>query len=195
HPLGERRADPRRLRRLRHGAARAGPVAARARRRRGSAQDARGSAGRLLAVSRVRPQHAGAVRAATRYAHRLHVGLDRAALGGPVLSAGVPELSRHPLLDARVRGADRDRGVAGSSTPALKRVHLSVTGDTTSAARGGTLGAMATPGVRVHWPRRATPARWRRVRWWELCRRPAARAAWRRVPPRRALWRSVLAQP
>src|SRR5207247_9742725 len=81
----------------------------------------------------------------------------------------VPELSRHPLLDARVRGADRDRGVAGSSTPALKRVHLGDRRHDARRARGhsrcygdawrsgalasaGDAGALATGAMVGAWP-------------------------------------------
>src|SRR5207245_4995519 len=55
---------------------------------------------------------ARALRAAASPAHRRNVGLDRAAVGRPRVPAGLPALPRPPLLDAGVRGADRDLGGA-----------------------------------------------------------------------------------
>src|SRR5207245_4551155 len=60
----------------------------------------------------VRPLDARALRAAASPAHRRNVGLDRAAVGRPRVPAGLPALPRPPLLDAGVRGADRDLGGA-----------------------------------------------------------------------------------
>src|SRR3989338_5303943 len=123
HPLGDRRPGPRGLRRLPGRPARAGPLAPRARRLGGGAPGARGPPGGLRAVPRVRPRDARALRAAARAAHRPHVGLDRAALGGSLVPAGLPELPRAPLLDAGVRGADRDRrGARGRGLTRRDRV-------------------------------------------------------------------------
>src|SRR5207249_4475508 len=64
---------------------------------------------------RLHPRRPGVTlprRRAAHPAHRRNVGLDRAAVGRPLVPAGLPALPRPPLLDAGVRGADRDLGGA-----------------------------------------------------------------------------------
>ena len=77
---------PGRLRRLSGRPARPGPLAPGARQFRGGAEARERSAGGLRALPRVRPLDARPVRAATRDAHRLHVGLDRATVERSVVS-------------------------------------------------------------------------------------------------------------
>src|SRR5437762_3510408 len=92
--------------------ARPGPLAPRPRRLRGRAQGAPRPPGGLRAVPGVRPLDALALRGAAGHAHRLHVGLDRAALGRSLIPPGLPDVPQSQLLESGVRGAAADRGDA-----------------------------------------------------------------------------------
>ncbi len=63
----------------------------------------------LRALPRVRSLQPGAVRAAPRHADHLHVRLDRPALVGSVVPAGLSDVPQPQLLESGIRGAGADR--------------------------------------------------------------------------------------
>src|SRR5207247_2587805 len=96
---------------------RPGPPAPRPRPARGRGPGARGPPRGVRALPRVRPLDPRPLRAVEGAAHRLHVRLDRTAVGRSRVPPVLPELPGPSLLDAGVRGAGGDqRGARSTGT-------------------------------------------------------------------------------